>query len=71
MFLSRQRSAKCSDDCEIYDLTEGHPVVLDSLVEHGGQPELGLLTDVGAADDESDPVCLVERDAHVWLDLGH
>ena len=50
-------------------LTESDPVVLDSLIEHGGQPELGLLTDVGAADDEPDPVRLVERDAHVGLDL--
>ena len=50
-------------------LTQSDPVVLDSLVEHGGQPELGLLTDVGAADDEPDPVSLVERDAHVRLNL--
>ena len=50
-------------------LTQSDPVVLDSLIEHGCQPELGLFTDVGAADDEPDPVCLVERDAHVRLDL--
>ena len=50
-------------------LTQSHPVVLDSLVEHGGQSQLGLLTDVGAADDEPDPVGLVERDAHVRLNL--
>ena len=50
-------------------LTEGHPVVLDSLVEHGGQPQLGLLADVRAAHDQTDPVRLVQGDTHVRLNL--
>ena len=52
-------------------LTESDPVVLDSLIEHGCQPQLGLFTDVCAADDEPDPVGLVEGDAHMRLYFGY
>ena len=48
---------------------EGHPALLDDLVHPGGQLQLGLLADVGAADDEPDPVGAVEADAHVRLEL--
>ena len=55
----------------LFSLTKSHPVIFDSLIEHGCEPELSLLTDVGAADNQPDPVRLVHGDTHVGLYLGH
>ena len=41
-----------------------------NFVDAGGEGQFRLLTDFGAADDQPDPVRLVEAETHVWLELG-
>ena len=47
------------------------PVLVDGLIEPGGEAQFCFFADVGATHDQTDPVGLVERDAHVRLDLWH
>ena len=53
------------DALPVVPRAESHPVLLDRLVHPGGQLQLLLLADVGAADDQPDAVGLAKANAHV------
>ena len=58
------------DTFPVISRPESDPPLLDDLVHPCRQLQLGLLADVRAPDYEPDPICPVEADAHVRLELS-